>query len=284
MVEAFPFLIAKSAGTPRRPVVLPDFLKGEEAARLLGAVAEPGSYEKEGAVYSMRDLTHSKLGPFHAVYQHRKATAEDLGREPDKLFPEHITEGFLVRGDHAGVVGFGGPASNVGTPEERPWSFFTHGPPGAPKDFEYSKKHMDAASEAMRPKLREFAQAKEWTEASALSDVKLDLATDTGPKLNITSLHSDKHTAEQYYAQIRGKWEDEAAKAARGASATAEKATASAGSWSERLGRSWERHLLNPNPKRELGFAAAAVVTLGAALAWHHWWAKHQEPEQARSR
>jgi hypothetical protein len=276
MVEAFPFLVTTSAGTQRKAVVLPDFLKGEEAARLLVDASAPKNWDKEGEVYSLGKLPHSTQGPFHAIYRHRKATAADLGHEPDKLFPEHITEGFLVRGADTHTVGFAGPAINKGTPEERPWSFSTSAPPGAPKDFEYAKAHMDAASKAMRPKLREFAQAKEWTEARALSGVKLDLAANASEKLNIEAVAPD-------YIDLRRNWARDAEQAASRASAATERTAVSAGSWSERVGRSWERRLLSPNSNRELGFAAAAVVTLGAALAWRHWRNKHPETEQAQT-
>jgi hypothetical protein len=101
VMEAWPFLFSKSAGMERKVIVMPEVLRGEDAARLIAHVTAPTLSDgetKAGEALFLREMPHSTLGPLHVVFRNRRATASDLGDPPDDLFPEWVTEGFIARG------------------------------------------------------------------------------------------------------------------------------------------------------------------------------------------
>src|SRR6516225_6992815 len=100
-MEAWPLLFSTSTGKERQVVVLPEILTGEDAARLIPHLtATPlsdGETNAEEALF-LRAVPHSTLGQLHVVFRNRRATSSELGRAPDDLFPEWVTEGFVARG------------------------------------------------------------------------------------------------------------------------------------------------------------------------------------------
>jgi hypothetical protein len=72
----------------RKAVVLPDFLKGEEASRFLShltTVTLARGYTHPGEALYVEGLQHPKLGQLHLVFRNRRATTADLGQAGDEL-------------------------------------------------------------------------------------------------------------------------------------------------------------------------------------------------------
>jgi|SRR5579863_3116950 len=237
LMDAWPFLFSKSAGSERRVVVLPELLKGEAAARLIPHVT--AATLSEGATGSgeallLREVPHSTLGPLHVVFRNRPVTKAELGHAPDDLFPEFVTEGFIARGAE---------------------------PPAG-----YSQAHLDAASKAVAGKLTQCERSNTWGESDALSDLKLELGADASAKLNLTAVHGSDGVARAHYEDLRSAWRAEAGEETRRA-ATVKRAVEGPIAWTEKL----RRAMPEAGPKRAFLFTAVAGVTLGGLLAWQHW-------------
>jgi hypothetical protein len=235
-MEAWPFLFSKSAGKERTVVVLPEILKGEDAARLiphLTGVTMADERSRAGGALLLREVPHSTLGSLHVVFRNRPATEADLGRAPNDLFPEYVSEGFIARGGEPHLA--------------------------------YSRAHLEAASKAVAGKLRQCEESRTWGEREALSDLKLELASNAGANMRLIGIHGSNAVARAHYEDLRRIWQ------AEGREETQRAAAARAGegtvSWTQRL----RRALPETGPKRALLFAAVGGVTLCGVLAAQYW-------------
>jgi hypothetical protein len=244
-MEAWPFLISKSPGKDRKLVVLPEILKGEDAARLiphLTTATLADGETKAGAALLLREVPHSTLGPLHVVFRNRLATREELGRAPDDLFPDVVTEGFVA----------GGAGPRLG----------------------YSQAHLDRAVTALAGRLLQSEQAKTEKEGGAFSALNVDLVPDSGPKIKLTAVHRSNGVARAHYEDLSCAWQTEARNETRRGAAV-DKAGADAISWSERVRRIFPES----GPKRALLFVAVTGVTLGGLVAWQNWKHRHRREQ-----
>jgi hypothetical protein len=255
-MKAYPFLMSKNLFLPgeAHPVVMPDFIRDIESARLLYGDTQRGypiTAAGEPAHYLVQN--NSTLGPLHVVCRRRLATVADLGPEgseqigvkagTNRLRDESgrdlsVTEGFIVRASDAGFE----------------------------KDFAYSQAHLDAARAAMLPKFREFWPSKEWDSARYASSMNLDLTSDPSHKLPLVA---ENTLAEQTLRGTAPAVAEAVTKTdAQKVGITVEKAAKSAA----REGRSLLQRILHPSgTNQKLVFAAVALVAFGGFVAARHW-------------